>query len=194
VHCHDELAALLTHNQRLQTILSRAPALELGPYYLAAGSIAQTVWNVQAGRPADADIDDYDLVYFDDRDLSCEAEDRVIRQARALFADIAPHDGPGRVEVRNEARVHLWYAAHFGHEIEPYRSVEHAIDTFPTTATSVGVRRNESGLLDIYAPFGLADLFASIVRPNKRQITRAIYERKLARWTRIWPHLQIMSW
>ena len=194
MHSDAALAALLAHNQKLQTILSRAPALELGPYYLAAGAIPQTVWNVQAGRPADADIDDYDLVYFDDRDLSHEAEHHVILRARALFADIAPHDGPGRVEVRNEARVHLWYAEHFGYEIEPYHSVEQAIDTFPTTVTSIGVRRNASGLLDIYAPFGLADLFASIVRPNKRQITRAIYERKLARWTRIWPHLQAMPW
>jgi hypothetical protein len=194
VHYDDKLAALLAHNQTLQTILSRAPALDLGPYYLAAGSIAQTVWNVQAGRPADADIDDYDLVYFDDRDLSYDAENRVISQTHALFADIAPRNGPGRIEIRNQARVHLWYAEHFGYEIEPYQSVEQAIDTFPTTSTSIGVRRNASGLLDIYAPFGLADLFASIVRPNKRQITRAIYERKLERWTRIWPHLQTSSW
>jgi uncharacterized protein len=190
----DELAALLAHNRTLQTILAGAPELELGPYYVAAGSIAQTVWNVQCGRPAQADIDDYDLVYFDDSDLSYEAEDRVIRRARALFSDMAPHEGPGRIEVRNEARVHVWYAEHFGRAIEPYRSVEHAIDTFPTIATSVGVRRNASGELDVYAPYGLADLFGSIVRANKRLITRDIYERKLARWTRVWPHLKIVAW
>jgi hypothetical protein len=72
--------------------------------------------------------------------------------------------------------------------------VEHAIDSMPTTVTSIGVRRNGRGALDVYAPFGLTDLFGSIVRPNKRQITRDIYERKLARWTRIWPHLQVIAW
>lgn len=190
----DELAALLVHNRTLQAILSRASRLELGSYYLAAGAIAQTVWNVRAGRPADADIEDYDLVYFDDRDRSYEAEDRAIERARVLFAHIAPKSGRGRIEVRNEARVHLWYAEHFGREIEPYRSVEHAIDTFPTTATSIGVRRNGSGKLDVYAPFGLGDVLGSVVRPNKRQVTREIYERKVERWTRIWPHLKVVDW
>ncbi len=190
----NELAALLAHNRTLQAILARAPELDLGPYYLVAGAIAQTVWNVQSGRPGDADIDDYDLVYFDDRHLGYEAEDQVIQRARALFADVAPEHGSGRVEVRNQARVHVWYAERFGYAIEAYRSVEHAIDSMPTTVTSVGVRRNGRGALDVYAPFGLTDLFGSIVRPNKRQITRDIYERKLARWTRIWPHLQVIAW
>jgi hypothetical protein len=144
----DELAALLAHNHRLQAILSRAPELELDAYYLAAGAIVQTVWNVQSSRPADAGIDDYDLVYEE----------------------------------------------HFGNAIEPYRSVEHAIDTFPTIVTSIGVRRNANASLHVYAPFGLTDLFAAIVRPNKRQITRTIYDRKVARWTRIWPHLEIVPW
>ncbi len=194
MHRQGELAALLAHNPTLQALLARAPDLELRSYYLAAGAIAQTVWNVQSGRPADADIADYDLVYFDARDLDYAAEDRVIQRARRLFADIAPPEGPGRVEVRNEARVHLWYAERFGHAIEPYSSVEHAIDTFPTVVTSIGVRRSAGGSLEVYAPFGLEDLFASIVRPNKRQVTRAIYERKVERWARTWPHLRICPW
>jgi hypothetical protein len=189
-----ELTRLLGKNDVLQTILHRAPELALGAYYLAAGCVAQTAWNVQCGRPADADIQDYDLVYHDASDLSFEAEDRVIRRANALFADIARHEGPGRIEVRNEARVHLWYEHHFGHSIEPYRSVEHAIDTFPTTATSVGVRRIRSGELVVHAPFGLADLLSGIVRPNKRQVPRAHFEAKVARWKACWPHLTIVAW
>ena len=50
---------------------------------------------------------------FDGSDLSYEAEDAVIRRVKAAF------DEPLRsmVEVRNQARVHLWFEAKFG---EPY--------------------------------------------------------------------------
>jgi hypothetical protein len=37
------------------------------------------------------------------------------------------------------------------------------------------------GEFECCAPFGLDDLFGLVVRPNKRQITRAIYEAKVER-------------
>jgi hypothetical protein len=42
--------------------------------WLVAGCLFQTVWNLQAGRDATAGIKDYDLFYFDDADLSEQAE------------------------------------------------------------------------------------------------------------------------
>jgi hypothetical protein len=55
------------------------------------------------------------------------------------------------------------------------------------------VHPSPDGLL-IAAPFGLSDLFDSIVRPNKALITRAIYEAKLARWRPLWSGLKIVDW
>jgi len=40
----------------------------------------------------------------------------------------------------------------------------------------------------------LTDLFGMIVRPNKTQITRELYEAKTERWTRLWPNLQRLTW
>src|ERR1700720_4404858 len=65
--------------------------------------------------------------------------------------------------------------------------------TFPTTATAVGVRRIY-GKLECCAPFGLDDLFGLLVKPNKRQITRAVYEAKVDRWRPIWPRLTYLPW
>jgi uncharacterized protein len=48
--------------------------------------------------------------------------------------------------------------------------------------------------LHVYAPFGLTDLLNMIVRPNKMQITRELYEAKTERWTRLWPKLQRLPW
>jgi hypothetical protein len=39
-------------------------------------------------------------------------------------------------DVKNEARVHLWYERRFGRHLEPYRSTGDAIATWPTTASS----------------------------------------------------------
>ena len=68
-----------------------------------------------------------------------------------------------------------------------------AAQTWPTTATSIGVRPAGTSLL-VQAPFGLDDLFGLIARPNKRQITRAIYEAKVARWRPLWPGLRYIEW
>ena len=89
-------------------VLDRAPALGVGDWWLTAGVLFQTVWNDVTGRPAGTGIRDADLFYFD-ADTSWEAEDAVIRAGAELFADL-----PVPVEIRNEARVHLWYADHFG--------------------------------------------------------------------------------
>ena len=89
--------------------------------------------------------------------------------------------------------MHLWYADKFGKALAPYGSTEHAISTFPTTATCVGVRPDGDGLA-VVAPFGLSDLLGLIVRPNKTQISQAVYDAKVARWRPLWPGLTFLAW
>ena len=184
----DVLATLLNASSLVNGIFDRWHRLELPDCWLVAGAVAQTVWNVASGRPTDADIRDVDIVYFDGDDVSAESERRRERRTRSLFADSG-----FEFDVKNQARVHQWYAAKFGSEIAPYLSVEQAIATLPTTATAVGVRPGRGGL-EICAPFGLGDLLGLIVRPNKRQITRAVYDAKIARWRRCWPNLTMIEW
>ncbi len=184
----NQLAAALTGNHFISSVLHRWPEVNLPNGWLAAGAIAQTVWNIAHGRAPEADIKDIDLVYFDGDDLSAEAELRNEARIRELFGNLGV-----AVDVKNEARVHLWYQAKFGTSIPPYRSVEEAITTFPTTATAIGVRPQGSRL-EVYAPFGLDDLPGLVVRPNKAQITQAIYEAKVARWHLCWPELKICGW
>jgi hypothetical protein len=50
-------------------------------WYLVAGGLYQTVWNVVTGQVPEAGILDYDLAYFDASDLSWEAEDAVSRSS-----------------------------------------------------------------------------------------------------------------
>jgi hypothetical protein len=185
----DTLNAHLGQNPIIGAILQRAPELQMPNWYLVAGCLAQTVWNGLHGFPAAQHIKDYDLVYFDATDTSYDGEDAYIRRSAHVFADL-----PAEIEIRNQARVHLWYAQHFGYPIRPYTSVEDAIDSWPTTATSLGITCDVRGERVVYAPFGLSDVLSMTVRPNKRQITEPIYLSKVNRWRTLWPKLHIMSW
>src|SRR6266566_5035409 len=88
---------------------ARGATLDLPGWYLVAGWLCQTVWNVASGQPPEAGILDYDLAYFDASDLSWAAEDAVIQAGHQVFARL-----PAPVQIRNQARVHLWYGEKFG--------------------------------------------------------------------------------
>lgn len=183
------LRAALGHNGELTEVLTRAAEMNLPGWYLVAGCLYQTVWNVVTGRPAATGILDYDLAYFDGDDLSWEAEDEVIQAGCRVFAGLRIP-----VEIRNQARVHLWYERKFGASCPPYTSAEAAIDSFEATAACLGVRLESEGYWRIYAPYGLADIFSLVVRPNPVLAPRSVYEAKVARWQRQWPALTVLPW
>ncbi len=158
-------------------------------YYIGAGCITNTIWNHLSGYPLTYGISDVDVVYFDNKDLSLTSEQKFTDYLVDKIGDF-----PFRLDVKNQARVHLWYEKKFGFSIQPYVSLEDAIHSWPTTATSLGIRKEQSDLFNIYAPFNLDDLFSMIVRPNKRMITREIYENKAIKWHKKWPELTVIPW
>lgn len=182
-------SAVLT-NPYNREILSRLPHLALGDAWLVSGCLFQTVWNVMDGRPATHGIKDYDIFYFD-ADTSWDAEDAKIKQAAAAFADLGIE-----IEVRNQARVHLWYEQKFGVACPQFRSSCDGIDHFLNTFSMVGVTPSVDGL-KLYAPVGLDDLFARVMRPNplwRGNSRRDRYDEKAARWKSVWPNLTVMPW
>ena len=181
--------AALRRNRVLTEVLSRAAAMDLPGWYVVAGCLYQTVWNIVTGQPPEAGILDYDLAYFDGSDLSWDAEDAVIRSGEQIFAGLRVP-----VQIRNQARVHLWYEQKFGVPCPPHESAEAAIDTFEATTACLGIRLEASRRWRVYAPHGLADVFNLVVRPNPGLATRQVYDAKTARWQRQWPGLTVLSW
>jgi hypothetical protein len=183
------LRAAWGRNPTLTDVLARAAGMDLPGWYLVAGCLYQTVWNVVTGQPPEAGILDYDLAYFDDSDLSWDAEDAVIKAGNEIFAGL-----PAPVQIRNQARVHLWYEQKFGVPCPPHSSTEAAIDTFEATAACLGVRQGPRGRWRIYAPYGLADVFNLVVRPNPVLAPRYVYQAKTSRWRQQWPGLTVLPW
>ena len=179
--------SLALANETNRMILDRLPDLNLPDAWLVSGSLFQAAWNGLTGRTPDYGIKDYDIFYFDP-DTSWEAEDRAIARARALFAQFDIE-----VELRNQARVHLWYPQKFGMPYPPLTCATDGIDRFLAPACMVGVQTAEGGLRT-YAPFGFGDIATMTVRPNPVANFNAVrLAEKAARWKEKWPELTLVG-
>ncbi|RDW82174.1 hypothetical protein BP6252_03286 [Coleophoma cylindrospora] len=183
------LRSVLARNKTLVAVLTRAATLNLPNWYLAAGAVSQTIWNIVSSLPPETGIDDYDLVYYDSSDLSYEAEDKVIQAGGLLFDDL-----PVRVEIRNQARVHLWYEKKHGVYCAPHQTVEAGIDSWISTSAMIGIRLEDGGEWSVYAPRGLSDFFNMRVSPNATLGTEEVYNKKVKRWMGIWSGLKAEPW
>jgi hypothetical protein len=180
------LEEIVRETPSLMEVLQRARDLDLPDWLIFSGAVYQRVLNRLTGRDADYGIKDYDLGYFDAADISYEAEDVVIRRVAAAF------EPPLRemVEVRNQARVHLWFEGKFGEPYTPLSSSAEALTRFVSSTFAVGVRFRPDDQLEIIAPFGLEDLFALRLRPNPLRRTNG-FARTAASATARWPELAV---
>ena len=164
-------------------LLTRLASLALPQCHLCAGSIFQATWNLASSRPADWGVKDYDVFYFDDRDLSWEAEDEVIQRVHASTADLGV-----QVEVRNQARVHLWYPQRFGAPYPQLVSARDGIDRYLIGCTCVGI---DVATGEVYAPDSLQDVRDGILRINPRHAMPEMFCAKAASYRARWPWLTI---
>ena len=181
------LFSIVRASPALMAAFRTARALDLPDWWIVSGAIYQQVWNHLTNRPDMHGINDIDLFYFDP-DTSYEAEDAVIKRAAPNFAPTPP------VEIRNQARVHLWYEQHFGTPCAPLTCSRDAIDRFACRTHCVGLRLLPDDGFTLYAPFGLDDIFSMRITPNPGRDNRRTHEAKAARQRAIWPELEIVPW
>ncbi|MGV3573633.1 MAG: nucleotidyltransferase family protein [Devosia sp.] len=182
------LIDIIADDPLLMRLLQGMVELELPDPLVGSGAIYNVVWNVLTGRERHRGIKDADLVYFDPHDLSYDAEDQVIRRAEAQFAGNAIP-----VEVRNQARVHLWFPKKFGLAYPELTCSADMLLYFATRTHAVAARI-ENGKIVVFAPFGLDDMFSFRLTPNPALANRATHERKAARAMQLWPELQFEPW
>jgi uncharacterized protein len=173
-------------NPTTAALLDRLPALGLPDCWLVAGCLFQTIWNTQSGRPPAEHIADYDVFYFDPTDLSYEAEDAQIRRLADAVADL-----PAKVELKNQARVHLWYLARFGHGYPQLQSSTQGIDRFLVACTCVGISCKAHQPPQVYATHGLDDLYRGHLAPNPRHLNPALFAAKTESYRRRWLWLTV---
>ena len=138
----------------LWAALDVARALALPDWLIASGAVYQSVWNGLLGHPAGYGLNDIDLIYFDDRDLSWEAEDRCIRRAESAFA-VAAILIP--VEPRNQARVHLWFEQKYQLPYPPLISSADSLSRYESRSSAIGIRAMSLSLLKFVGQASLVD-------------------------------------
>lgn len=181
----DEFVDVARSNPVNAALLERLPAIGLADCHLVAGCLFQAAWNRVSGRAPEWGVKDYDVFYFDDGDLSWDAEDQMIRRVAA-----ATHDLPGMIEVRNQARVHLWYGDHFGEAYPPLGSAREGIDRYLISCTCVGI---EVATGRLYAPNGLDDLVAGKLHMNPLNAIPRLFRQKAESYRARWPWLSLVE-
>lgn len=182
---------MLSLNPDLMQLLKSLRDYKLPNHYVAGGAVAQIIWNHLSGFEMNFGIKDFDIIYYDENDISFEGED-IHQKNIAVLNPNFPID----LQVINEARTHLWYKEKFGIEMNPakYTSTEDTIDNFFLRACSIGVRLSYTDKIEIYAPCGLGDIFAMRLRLNHKRIPRDLYEKKCSQFKAKWPNLMIIGW
>jgi hypothetical protein len=171
-----------------RAVLDALPGLAVPDAWLVSGCVFQSVWNGLTGRASNYGILDYDVFYFDP-DLSFEAEDRVVRRCAAAFAELGVE-----VQVRNQARVHLWYPEKFNRPYPPLGCAVESLNRFLAPACAVGLQRHD-GEYAVAAPFGLDDVFSMTIRRNPSVGGLSDeYDAKTARWKAVWPEITVLPW
>ena len=182
------LVGIVRADPGLMHVLKGVRDQDLPDWRIFSGAVYQSVWNALTGRPAGYGVRDYDVGYFDP-DTSWDAEDLVIKRIAAAF------DEPFRstVEVRNQARVPIWFPAHFGEPYEPLSCTDEALERFVSPAFAVGVRLEKDDTISVAAPLGLEDIFALKLRPNPNRGVARDWERVIDRARARWPELQVIE-
>ncbi|MEN0002247.1 MAG: nucleotidyltransferase family protein [Pseudomonadota bacterium] len=169
--------------------LEIARDLDLPDWLIVSGAIYNSVWNHLINRPSGHGIKDIDLFYFDARDLSYDAEDTVIQRGAEAFAAL-----PIPVEIRNQARVHLWYRQRFGRDCPVYENSSQPLSRFASKTHAVGLRLMPDDRLTIISPFGLNDLFSFRITPNRAMVNKETHEEKGLRAKKNWPEVEVVPW
>ncbi|MCI8362185.1 MAG: nucleotidyltransferase family protein [Clostridia bacterium] len=166
-------------------ILDYIESLNLPNFYIAAGAVFQTIWNYYDNKPLNYNIKDIDIIYYDSNNLSKEHEKKLEYSISQYFRDMNYE-----FDVHNEARMHLWKKEN----IDQYKNSEDAINQWIATVHAIGITKKNNNI-EIYAPYGLSDIFSRTVRPIKHKAnSEELYNKKVTTWGKRFDNLNIIEW
>ena len=151
----------------------------LPDWWLAGGAVRNTVWKKIYGDDCKLTIKDFDIAFFDrqtNREIEARAKAFLTEQFPELIFD-----------VKNQASFGVWRDWHF-----VFESCEDGIAHWLHTATAVGVRLDDQDQLQIFAPYGLDDLFTGFIRTTPYNELTEAADKKAQSFMTACPHLQLV--
>ncbi len=161
--------------------LNQAAELGLNDWCLAAGFVRNLVWDRLHDYPQPTALNDLDLIYFDPVEDSVERDKSLERRLRDRSS--------WPWSVKNQARMHERNGD------SPYTNTSDAMSYWPEVETAIGVRVDNTGGLELLAPFGLEALFAMTITMNPRRSRPEIFRKRVTSkgWLQQWPQLQVVD-
>mgnify|MGYP001560683288 CR=1 FL=1 len=181
------LIALARASPWFMEALVAVRGLGLPAWCIGAGAVRTLVWDALHLNTNRTVLADVDVVYFDANHLAPAQDADYLARLTAL----CPHLP---WEVCNQASVHTWFEACFGHPVEPLVSLEDAVASWPEYATCVGLRFEKDDSLTVIAPYGLVDLFNCVIQRNPRRVSLETYRQRVAqkRYAERWPNVRVL--
>ncbi|WP_116138546.1 nucleotidyltransferase family protein [Trinickia diaoshuihuensis] len=179
-----QLAALAKESCWFRPALVAVRDLGLSSWCIGAGAVRNLVWDWLHGFDDRSALADIDVAYFDPIEVGADRDAALERQLHAVYPGL-------RWDVKNQAGVHLWYEAKFGHPVRPFGSLQDAVASWPEFATCVGLALRADDSVEVVAPHGLSDLFAMVVRHNPMRVGVETFRKRVqtkqygARWSRV---------
>lgn len=177
-----EILERLSQDQDIRAILEMIRSLELKDSWLAAGSVRNFIWNILAGKPGFDAETDVDVIFFD-QTVSYEETLQLEMELRKAFPAYS-------WELKNQVYMHI-----HSPNTQPYTSSKDAMSKYPECCTAIGLRLLEDDQLELFAPYGLADIRAFQVRPTPHFLADAerkkLYMERIRKknWQTKWPQL-----
>lgn len=177
-----EILEKLGQDQAIREILKIIRSLRLEDSWLAAGSVRNFIWNILSGKPGFDAETDVDVIFFDPT-VSYEKTLQLEMELRKAFPAYS-------WELKNQVYMHI-----YSPNTQPYTSSKDAMSKYPECCTAIGLRLLENDKLELFAPYGLADIRAFQVRPTPHFLADAerkkLYMERLSKknWQAKWPQL-----
>ncbi|BAM22709.1 nucleotidyltransferase family protein [Streptococcus intermedius] len=168
----------------LMTMLTLIRSLRLKDSWLAAGSVRNFIWNILSGKSGFDTETDVDVIFFDP-DISYEETINIENRLKRAYPSY-------HWEVKNQVYMHL-----HSPNTHPYTSSQDAMSKYPERCTAVGLRLLDNGQLELFAPYGLDDIFHFYVQPTPHFLEdisrRQLYNKRIQKkeWQKKWSKLQI---
>lgn len=177
-----EILERLSQDQDIRAILEMIRSLELKDSWLAAGSVRNFIWNILSGKSGFDAETDVDVIFFD-QTVSYEETLQLEMELRKAFPAYS-------WELKNQVYMHI-----HSPNTQPYTGSKDAMSKYPECCTAIGLRLLENDKLELFAPYGLADIRAFQVRPTPHFLADAerkkLYMQRIRKknWQAKWPQL-----
>lgn len=188
---NDMFIEIIKKNNNLMKVLDYIDKLNLPNYYIAAGSVFQTIWNYFDNVDLNNNIKDIDVIYYNNTNLDVNKDIEICNKIVEFCNN---NDLNYEIDVSNEARMHLWKKVHENIEVEQYMNSEDAINYWIANMHAIGITKINNELY-VYAPFGLSDIYSRTIRPIKHKYnSKELYDKKVKSWSSRFDNLNIVEW